>query len=248
MTTAKTPAKTARPDSGFQLPDPPEREPDEMTRFNHLSGNGNAYLLAEHLGNRETTLVGGEHYIAPEPTGDLTGLRYPDLFVAFGVDPLAYYRANCYVISEQVKPPDLVLEIASRRTGRNDVVEKREEYAALGIPEYWRFDETGQHHGTGLAGDRLVDGRYVPVGIEELAGGVLQGYSRVLDLNLRWEEGRLVWHDPATGQPIATLEEERRGRVQAEARADSEHASRIQAEARNRELKEELRRLRGGSE
>ena len=67
----------------------------------------------------------------------------------------------------------------------------------------------------------------------------MQGYSRALGLNLRWEEGRLVFRDPATGEPIATLESERRGRVQAEARADA-------AEARARELEEELRRLRGG--
>ncbi len=74
----------------------------------------------------------------------------------------------------------------------------------------------------------------------------MQGYSRALGLNLRWEEGRLVFRDPATGEPIATLESEqaradteRELRVQAEARAEA-------AEARNRELEEELRRLREG--
>ena len=78
----------------------------------------------------------------------------------------------------------------------------------------------------------------MPVEIEELPGGVLQGYSRALDLYLRWEAGRLVWHDPATGRPIATLEDERRGRLR-------EREVRLQAEARNRELEEEVRRLRG---
>ncbi len=39
-------------------------------------------------------------------------------------------------------------------TGRVDVEAKRDGYAALGIPEYWRFDETGRRHGTRLAGDR----------------------------------------------------------------------------------------------
>ena len=69
------------------------------------------------------------------------------------------------------------------------VVEKRDAYAALGIGEYWRYDETGENHGTNLAGDRLVDGRYEPIGIKELAGRALQGYSRVLNLNQKWEEG-----------------------------------------------------------
>ena len=43
--------------------------------------------------------------------------------------------------------------------------------------------------------------------IEELPGGVLQGYSAALNLNLRWDNGQLVWHDPATGRRIVTLED-----------------------------------------
>ena len=72
--------------------------------------------------------------------------------------------------------------------------------------------------------------------IEELPGGVLQGYSVMLNLNLRWEDGQLVWHDPATGRRIVTLDDERTRADTAEARAD-------QAEARNRELEAELDRL-----
>ena len=126
---------------------------------------------------------------------------------------------------------------------------KRDYYAALGIPEYWRFDETGEHHRTRLAGDALVDGRYETIEIEELPGGVLQGYSPALDLNLRWITGELAFHDPATGEPIASLESERRDRFAAEAcaeiervRADTEREARVAAEARVRELEELLRR------
>ena len=43
--------------------------------------------------------------------------------------------------------------------------------------------------------------------IEELPDGVLQGYSAALNLNLRWDNGQLVWHDPATGRRIVTLED-----------------------------------------
>ena len=78
-------------------------------------------------------------------------------------------------------------------------MEKRTAYAGLGIPEYWRFDETGEFHGTRLAGDRLVDGRYEPVPIETVGEGVLQGYSGVLNLLIRREHGRLGWHDTKTG-------------------------------------------------
>ena len=242
----------------FRFPDPPEREPDDLTSFDHLSRTGNVYHLALHLGNPETTLVAGEHYLARIYTARLRGVRYPDLLVAFDVDPEAYRRSNAYVIAEQGKPPDFVLEIASRKTARVDRVDKRAEYAGLGIPEYWRFDETGRFHGTRLAGDRLVRGRrYRPIEVEDLGGGVLQGYSRALHLYLRWEEGRLGWYDPETGRHIATFEDEREARLRAEAEVRLERQARLReqearrlerdarlrAEARARELEE---RIRGG--
>ena len=68
-------------------------------------------------------------------------MRYPDLIVAFGVDPEAYYRSNAYIISEQGKPPDFVLEIASPGAAAEDAGSKPADYAALGTPEYWRFNE-----------------------------------------------------------------------------------------------------------
>ena len=230
MTTIKT--------TRFRLPDPPEREPEEMTSFNHIARSGAAYLLAEHLGNPDTTLVAGEHYITPAPTQDMTGVKYPDLLIAFDVDPAAYHSSNAYIISEQGKPPDFVLEVASRHTGNEDTGEKREVYSTLGIAEYWRFDETGEFHGEKLAGDRLVDGVYEPIEIERLSEDTLKGHSDVLDLDLQWHDGQLEWYDPETDRHIVTLDDERAARIQAETRAES-------AEARNRELEEELRRLRG---
>ena len=263
MTTARTP----KTESAIRFPDPPEREPDDMTSFDHLSATGNVYHLRQHFGNPETTLITGEHYLSVRPTRNLTGVRYPDLLIAFNADPAAYRRSNAYVISEQGKPPDFVLEIASRRTGREDAGDKRDDYAALGIPEYWRFDETetGRWHGTRLAGDRLAGGRYRPVTIEQLADGSLQGHSQVLNLNLRWERGQLGWYDPATGRHILTYDDQRaradiaedradiaedRADIAeaqadvAEARADREEARADREEARARALEEELRRLR----
>ena len=61
-----------------------------------------------------------------------------------------------------------MLEVASESTADVDLNEKREDYAALGIGEYWRCDETGDYHGARLAGERLADGEYVAIDIEEL--------------------------------------------------------------------------------
>ena len=223
MTTPKATAKTSQAPGHFRFPDPPEHPPDKMTNFNKMSRTGNVYLLADRLGNPETTLVAGEHYLSPEFTRDMAGLRYPDLLVAFGVNPAAYKASNAYVISEQGKPPDFVLEIASPGTWREDAGPKRNDYAAIGVGEYWRFDETGRYGGR-LHGERLVNGEYVAIDVEELTDGSLQGYSSALDLNLRWERGELVFYAPATGRPIATLADEREARIQAEARAENAEA------------------------
>ena len=245
-------AKTANPeiakyaDRGqdgkrVRFPDPPERLPEDMTSFKHLAATGSAHYLAVHLGNPETTIVTGELYTAQVPIAemsDLRGLRYPDLMIAFHADIEAFERSNAYVISEQGKPPDFVLEVVSPSSRRRDFVDKRIAYAALGIPEYWRFDDTDSPRRTKLAGDRLVGGEYQAIPVERLPGGVWQGYSSVLDLHLRWERLLQHWYDPATGRPIATLAEER-------ARANQEREARIYAEARARELEAELRRLRG---
>ena len=266
-TGSKTTGKIPKAPGRFRLPDIPEREPDEVTQYDQLFHRGLSNDLRVRFGNYDTTLVGADHWIVPDADFDKRRARYPDLLVAFGVDPEAYRASNGYIIEEQGKPPDFVLEVASESTGEADVGPKREYYQSLGILEYWRFDETGEHHGTRLAGERLAEGRYEPIEIEELPGGALQGYSTALNLHLCWEDGWLVFRDQATGEPIATLESERSRAEDAEARADSERELRVRAEARaeasdiranaaevradtaearSRELEEELRRLRGG--
>ena len=209
---------TTKPQTLLPLPDPPEREPNDMTSFRNLTKTGNVYLLTNYLGNTDTTIVDGERFIIPEPGTPPSQRIYPDMLVSFDADPALYDQDNGYVISRQGKPPDLVMEIASERTGRNDVQNKPARYAALGVQEYWRFDHTGNFHRTKLAGDRLVEGRYEPIDIEEVGEGILQGHSAVLDLLVRWEHGQLRWIDPETGQEIPTFEQEREGRLQAEAR------------------------------
>ncbi len=235
----KTPPPPSPAPARFRFPDPPEREIDEsMTNHRQMTYTGHCHHLARYLGNEATTLVTADRWIARGPRPGTTGLRLPDLLVAFDVDPQAYHATRGYLITEQGKPPDFVLEIASPSTGKVDVEEKPADYAGLGILEYWRFDETGDSHGVRLAGDRLVNGRYAPIPIEELLDGSLQGYSPVLNVYLRWErvqgeQGMLGWYDPETGQHIPTLLDEREARLRAEARAEQEQAGRLQAEARS---------------
>lgn len=226
-----------QPAARFRLPAPPRKEPDEVTAYHQIYRPGHPEDLDIHFGQTETTIIGADLWIVANPEQDKSRAKHPDLMIAFNADPEAYRLSNGYIVSEQGKPPDFVMEVASPSTAAADVGEKRDYYAEMGIPEYWRFDETGQFHGQRLAGDRLVGDSYVSIPVMETAQGALEGYSEALNLILRWDQGRLAWIDPATGTPIAshrrTLEERNR-----------ERAGREQAEERARQLEEELRRLR----
>ncbi len=234
-----TPHGPTEPDIGHldPFPDPP-RNPDEATWFRVLALSGVSYFLAWHFGAPETTVIDGKVYIAPNPLSEIKGLCAPDMLIAFNADPEACARRNAYVISEQGKPPDLVMEVASPSTGRIDVRDKPADYAALGIPEYWRFDETGASHGTRLAGDRLVGNRYEPIEIAVLPGGSLEGYSEALELCLRWEGGQLQCHDPETGAAIMTLAEMETIAAAAQHQAEAERQARLEAQQRAEEAKQ----------
>ena len=227
----------------YRLPDPPEREPDEVTAFDHVYEGGAPLHLLRHLGRPDTTMVKADRWMAARP-GARPLLR-PDLLIAFDVDPELYDEQRGYVISDQGKPPDFVLEVASQSTAERDTVLKRVEYARLGIPEYWRFDHTGEWHGARLAGDRLVQGRYEPIPIVERSADVLEGHSEAIGLRLRWRDGELEWIDPATDRPIPSFDDERAARVAHEQAHAAEHEARLAAEARVRELEQELRRVQG---
>ena len=227
MTTARpaNPPAVSAPAQPFRLPDIPERHPDDMTSVNNLHQYGAIPNIIQYLGNPDTTIVSAEHYVVPGPAYVANQSRYPDLLVAFDADPAAYRASNGYIVSEQNKPPDFILEVASRRTASDDLEGKKDYYEGLGVGEYWLFDSEGEFYRFTLRGYRLVDGKYEEIEVREIQPGVFQGYSAALNLILRAEDGRLGWHDPATEEHIPTLQSQT---------------------ARVRELEAELRRLREG--
>ena len=232
----------------FRLPDPLPREIDEVTAFDHIYEIGDLENLALHFGNPESTLVTADRFIVATPDQDKSRARRPDLLIAFNVRPEDYRQSNGYISSEQGKPPDFVMEVASATTAVTDTGEKRDYYASMGIPEYWRFDETGQHHGQRLAGDQLAGDSYVPIDVREVEPGVLEGYSEVLNLRIRWERGQLLWIDPATNAPVPRHHETIERAERAEAERDQERARAERAEESARQLAEELRQIRESQE
>ena len=217
----------------------------DMSATDVLYKTGSVRYLIIHFGNRDTILVEPRVALASSPKESRARVRIPDLLIAFNGSSESSRACNGYVISEQGKPPDFVLEVASAPRSHRELLIKRDDYAALGIPEYWRFDITGEYCGARLLGDMLDGGSYRPAPVYEAEPGVLQGYSPVLNLWLRWEQGRLVWWDPAREAPIKDFEYQKARYERATARYEEARARRERAEAEIERLEQENRRLRG---
>ena len=239
MTTKPGQSASPSTDTAARFVDRPRRL--NVQNILYLHRPGHIIALARHFGDADTTLVFGEMPIDWRPR-QRQGQLYPDLIVAFNVDAQAIIRERGFAIEQIGKPPDFVLEVASFRTAERDYTHKRQGYAEYGIPEYWRFDNTGgEYYPEPLAGDRLVDGEYQPMTIVKMDDDHYLGHSEVLDLDLCWEYGQLRWWDPATRQYLDTHEEEANGRIaERDARIAAE-TQRDAALARVRQLEEELR-------
>ena len=219
-----------------QFPEFPPRY--DMQNIDILHEIGYVGSLKRHFGLRDTTLIYGELPIGTTLSIRL-GLRIPDLIIAFDCDPERAIELQGYDITEQGKPPDFVMEIASKTTGRVDYTEKRIDYERYGIPEYWRFDATGgDYHDVALAGDMLVDGRYEAIDIEWEGDSYCWGYSETLGLYVCWDAGKLRWYDPRTDSYLRTFDDEADRADRAEERAAREAAARRREAAARRQADE----------
>lgn len=145
----------------------------------------------------------------------------PDVFVVFGV-PRHPPRLN-YIVWEEGKAPDVVIELTSKTTRKEDQEKKLALYRdVLRVPEYFLFDPTRDYLRPPLQGFRLAGDRYEP--IESVAGRLP---SVVLNLHLEQGGKQLRLFDPATGLRLPTRDETRQ-----------------RAEAENERLRQELEELR----
>ena len=188
----------------------------------------------------------------------------PDVYVVLGAPG---HLRDTYLLWNEPKGPDFVLEVTSASTRRDDERRKRKVYAALGVSEYFLYDPRAEYLTPPLQGFRLRDGEYRALpAVTELAGRAVAVTSEVLGLELRDErQARMVrLRDPRTGRDLLTYEESEREREEeaatrrleaearkqeavarrsAEARVEHEIAARQAAEARTVELEARLRDL-----
>ncbi len=234
-------------------PEPPEDGMQQYRTIRDISS-----VLGQIFDDREDVLVTGGSFIVYNDASP-GSIVAPDCYIAFGVDARLLERTKrSYRISEWGKPPDVVIEVASESTAKNDLDGKRRLYEQIGIPEYWRFDGLGgEFYGSPIIGERLLDGKYQPCSVHTSEDGNVWHHSELLGLDFCWQEaadgyGRLRVQDADTGEWLNFLDEEREARLSAEkAREVAEDAreaaedARLAAEARAAELEAELRRLRG---
>ncbi|MCA9162324.1 MAG: Uma2 family endonuclease [Planctomycetales bacterium] len=169
----------------------------------------------------------------------------PDVFVVFGV---TRHDRRTYQLWHEGVAPQVVFEVTSRGTSREDRETKPEIYQQIGVREYFSFDPTRDYLVPPLQGYRLIDDEYQL--IEPEADGAI--VSEQLDARLALEGDDLVMYDRPSGRRLLTEAESERERAERErSRAARERMLAKQERARAEQERKradaaeaELRRLR----
>ncbi len=158
----------------------------------------------------------------------------PDIFVSFGVGK---HERRIYKVWEEGKAPDFIMEFASQSTYHNDLGNKKDIYADIGVKEYLLYDTFRTNLPTPLMGFRLIDGVYVE--IPPLPDGRVP--SETLNLEFVVQMDGIGVYDVVARDWLKT-----RAEKEADAR-QQEVAARRNAEAELVELREKLKRLEAES-
>jgi Uma2 family endonuclease len=136
----------------------------------------------------------------------------PDVFVARGVRK---GDRRVYKLWEEGRAPEVVFEVSSRQTWREDLNTKWRLYEDLGVKEYFIFDPEYDYLVEPLIAWRLESGRYEAV---EVVDGAVKSETLNLELVNTGETLRL--RNPTTGQflrtPLELAEEADRLRLEVE--------------------------------
>ena len=218
---------------------------------------GSVQLLQRWFSDDPQTYVSGNmflYYVRGEPAQCVA----PDVFVVRGADR-DKDRRSYRVWEEEGRAPDLVIEVTSHSTKREDTKDKFALYRdVLGVREYFLFDPYGEYLKPRLVGYRLSGGKYLPIEPvdgrlpSEAAGVHLESHGRELRFydpqEKHWLPTAMEGWDEAE---LARLEAERQrfeaerarleaveGRLAAERKANDAEAA---LEAKDAEI-ERLRR------
>ena len=176
--------------------------------------------LKERYRNDPDVYVSGNLFLYYEE-GNPSAVVAPDVFVVFGVPKR---QRRIYKLWEENKAPDIVLELTSDSTYREDLSDKRLIYESIGVREYFLFDPLRDYLTPPLQGFRLTSSYYVAIMPEQWTGGEWQIYSEVLNLMLRSNGSTLRLYDPLSEQYLLSGSEEAEAHRRAEERAQAAEA------------------------
>ena len=181
--------------------------------------------LKAHFARRPDVYVSGD-ILTYYTEGDPRAVVAPDVLVSFGI---GQKPRHTYKVWEEGKVPDFVMEFSSKTTYQNDLTDKMDLYATLGIRNYLLYDAEALYLPSPLIGFQLVDRVYIPIP----PGGDGGIHSDVLGLDFYIRDRRLAVYDPVGKQWIQTAAETAEARAEtAEARAETAEARAETAEAR----------------
>lgn len=123
----------------------------------------------------------------------------PDIFVVFGVPKK---KRDYYLVWEEAKSPDVIIEATSKTTVREDINKKELYRVVLKVKEYFLFDPTADYLDPRLQGFRLSGELYKPI---KMVDGRLP--SKLLGLHLEADGAALRFFDPATLSYLPTPEQ-----------------------------------------
>lgn len=123
----------------------------------------------------------------------------PDVFVVRGV---LKGERRIYKLWEEGVAPQIIIELTSRKTWKEDLQTKWRLYEELGVQEYFIFDPEYDYLDDPLVGYRLENGKYVEV---EIKDG--RAKSEVLGLELVNTGETLRLFDPTSNQVLPTPQE-----------------------------------------
>jgi len=183
-------------------------------------------ILDDYFHNRLDVYVSGNLLLYYEKGNPKKSVA-PDVFVVFGVEKK---KRETYLLWEEGKAPDFVLEVSSKNTFRRDLNQKKRLYAQVfGVSEYFLYDPNHQYLRPPLQGYRLVEEAYVPIPPVEA-----RLPSQVLGLELGFRTGtEFGLYNPHTNAWLLPRKE-RAERAEARAEQAEAELARLRAELQQR--------------
>ena len=204
---------------------PEERDDDMGESSVHIKLLANLLsILKLYFKNRQDVFLSGNMNLYFEK-GNSRKWFAPDLLVAFGVPNV---ERSSYLLFREKVFPQVIFEIASEKTWRNDIDEKLRTYEQYGAEEYYVLDPEYAYLSAPLMAFRRENDKLslVPVTDDRI-------FSPRLGLEIIWMENSFRLFDPNANEFLRTLEESEGGRRIAETEIER--------------LKAEIERLKAGN-